>query len=90
MDARKIPKKRSRRIAARLRSALAVFGRDEEGAIAVEWSLVALFLGFLMLGAFNFGTAALHKMEMANAVRSGLQYAVVRKPVQPGTGRRPS
>jgi Flp pilus assembly protein TadG len=55
---------------------------DDEGAIAVEWALVVGFLGFLFLGAFNYGTAALHKMEMANAVRAGLQYAVVRKPVQ--------
>jgi Flp pilus assembly protein TadG len=58
---------------------------DEDGAIAVEWALVAGFLGFLFLGAFNYGIAALHKMEMANAVRAGLQYAVVRKPVQGDT-----
>jgi len=73
--------------ARRLRDALAGIRRDEDGAIAVEWALVALFLGFLMLGAFNFGTAALHKMEMANAVRAGLQYAVVRKPIQGDTSQ---
>jgi Flp pilus assembly pilin Flp len=61
------------------------FARDEEGAISVEWALVASFLGLLFLGAFNYGTAALHKMEMANAVRAGLQYAVVRKPIQGDT-----
>jgi Flp pilus assembly pilin Flp len=61
--------------------------RDEEGAIAVEWALVVGFLGFLFLGAFNYGTAALHKMEMANAVRAGLQYAVVRKPIQGDTSQ---
>lgn len=61
--------------------------RDEEGAISVEWALVAGFLGFLFLGAFNYGTAALHKMEMANAVRAGLQYAVVRKPIQGDTSQ---
>jgi Flp pilus assembly protein TadG len=63
------------------------FVRDEEGAIAVEWALVAGFLGLLILGAFNYGTAALHKMEMANAVRAGLQYAVVRKPIQGDTSQ---
>jgi Flp pilus assembly pilin Flp len=61
--------------------------RDEDGAISVEWALVASFLGFLFLGAFNYGTAALHKMEMANAVRAGLQYAVVRKPIQGDTSQ---
>lgn len=61
--------------------------RDEAGAIAVEWALVVGFLGILFLGAFNYGTAALHKMEMANAVRAGLQYAVVRKPIQGDTSQ---
>jgi Flp pilus assembly protein TadG len=60
---------------------------DERGAISVEWALVAGFLGFLFLGAFNYGIAALHKMEMANAVRAGLQYAVVRKPIQGDTSQ---
>ena len=64
------------------RRRLAGLGRDDRGAIAVEWALVAMFLGTLMLGAFSYGTAALHKMQMANAVRAGLQYVVVRKPVQ--------
>lgn len=87
MNARNTPHDRSRPTAGGLRARLASLGRDEDGAIAVEWSLVAMFIGFLMLGAFNFGTAALHKMEMANAVRSGLQYAVVRKPIQGDTSQ---
>lgn len=60
---------------------------DERGAISVEWALVVGFLAFLFLGAFNYGIAALHKMEMANAVRAGLQYAVVRKPIQGDTSQ---
>lgn len=82
------------RIGSRRRSALGSapgqltrIGRDERGAVAVEWSLVALTLGMLMLGAFNFGTSALHKMQMVNAVRAGLQYAVVRKPIQGDTSQ---
>jgi Flp pilus assembly protein TadG len=75
------------RQAPQTRSRLARLVCDEEGAIAVEWALVAGFLGFLFLGAFNYGTAALHKMEMANAVRAGLQYAVVRKPIQGDTSQ---
>ncbi len=66
---------------------LADLARDERGAISVEWALVAGFIGFLFLGAFNYGIAALHKMEMANAVRAGLQYAVVRKPIQGDTSQ---
>ncbi|MDH3236605.1 MAG: pilus assembly protein [Alphaproteobacteria bacterium] len=76
-----------RRFAACLHRAFAALRRDEDGAIAVEWALVAGFLGFLFLGAFNYGVAALHKMEMANAVRAGLQYAVVRKPIQGDTSQ---
>lgn len=63
------------------------FGRDNRGVVALEWALGASFLMMLMLGAFIYGTAALHKMQMANAVRAGLQYAVVRKPMQGDTSQ---
>lgn len=55
--------------------------RDERGAISVEWALIAPVLTLALMGAVDLGGAAIHKMQMANAVRAGLQYASVRKPV---------
>lgn len=54
---------------------------DGRGASAIELALVApLFVG-LLLGTVHFGSVSVHRMQMANAVRAGLQYASVRKPV---------
>jgi Flp pilus assembly protein TadG len=61
------------------------FVRDRRGAIAIEWALVVIFLVTALIGAVHFGDASVHKMQMANAVRAGMQYATVRKPVQEDT-----
>lgn len=55
-------------------------GSDERGAGAVELALIAPLLVGLLLGTVHFGSVAVHRMQMANAVRAGLQYASVRKP----------
>lgn len=55
--------------------------RDEEGSITIETALVAVLLNFIGVGVLDFGLAFAHKMQLANAVRAGMQYAVVRKPV---------
>lgn len=55
---------------------------DDGGMSAVEFGLVAPILITLLLGVMHYGSVALHRMQMANAVRAGLQYATIRKPVQ--------
>lgn len=55
-------------------------GSDERGAGAVELALIAPLLVGLLMGTVHFGSVAVHRMQMANAVRAGLQYASVRKP----------
>jgi Flp pilus assembly protein TadG len=55
--------------------------RDQHGAISIEWALIVPILTLAMMGAIDVGAAAIHRMQMANALRSGLQYASVRKPV---------
>jgi Flp pilus assembly protein TadG len=54
---------------------------NDRGAGAVELALVAPLLVGLLLGTVHYGSVAVHRMQMANAVRAGLQYASVRKPV---------
>ena len=57
------------------------FKRNERGSISVETALVSVFLLSLGIGGVDFGLALERKMDMANAVRAGMQYALVRKPV---------
>lgn len=54
----------------------------ERGAVAIEWAFLAPVLILLLTGVADFALAAHHKTQMANALRAGLQYATVRKPVQ--------
>lgn len=58
--------------------------RCERGAIAIEWAFIAPVVMLLLVGVLDFALAAHHKMQMENAVRAGLQYATVRKPVGGG------
>ena len=52
------------------------------GTVSVEMALLAPILGFLVIGLVDFGETISRKMQLANAVRAGTQYALVRKPVQ--------
>jgi Flp pilus assembly protein TadG len=54
---------------------------DDRGASAVELALIAPLLVGLLLGTVHYGSVSVHRMQMANAVRAGLQYASVRKPI---------
>jgi Flp pilus assembly protein TadG len=54
--------------------------RDDRGASAVELALIAPLLVLLLLGMVHFASVEVHRMQMTNAVRAGLQYASVRKP----------
>lgn len=61
------------------------FAREDGGTVSVEWALISPIFVMLLVGVLEFGSGALHKMQMANAVRAGLQYATVRKPIQGDT-----
>jgi Flp pilus assembly protein TadG len=54
---------------------------DDRGTSALELALIAPLLVSLLLGMVHFSSQEVHRMQMTNAVRAGLQYASVRKPV---------
>lgn len=62
--------------------ASAGFGLCERGSVTVEGALVATVLFVLLLGVIDFGLAFRRQSELANAVRAGTQYALVRRPQQ--------
>ena len=55
---------------------------DERGSITIEavFGFVALLI--LLLGVIDFGLAYTQKMGIENAVKAGIQYSLVRKPMQ--------
>ncbi len=55
--------------------------KDDQGSIVVETALVMAFIGVLSIGIIDFGLAYVRAMEVTNAIRSGIQYTIVRKPV---------
>ena len=71
-----------RRLSQRIGSIRRGFARAEGGVVSVELAFIAPVLGFLILGLVDFGETISRKMQLANAVRAGTQYALVRKPVQ--------
>lgn len=56
--------------------------QDRQGVAATEFALIASVLVLLLMGAIDFGAAAVHRMQISNAVRAGTQYALIRPPVQ--------
>ena len=54
---------------------------DDHGTSALELAVIAPLLVLLLLGMVHFSSVEVHRMQMTNAVRAGLQYASVRKPV---------
>jgi len=61
---------------------VAAFGRCRRGTATVEMAFALPVLAFLVLGMFDQGSKISRNMQLANAVRAGAQYAMVRKPVQ--------
>ena len=55
--------------------------KSNDGSITVETAIAGLFLSSIAVGVIDFGLAFAHKMQLANSVRAGMQYALVRKPV---------
>lgn len=66
----------------RRRPGIKDLAKSESGVSMVEWGLVLSFLSVLLMGVIELGSAAQYKMQLANAIRVGMQYATVRKPVQ--------
>lgn len=67
---------------ARPKPGLRRFLTATSGVAAVELALATPFLVALAVGVVDFGLAWNRQMSLANAVRAGAQYAIVRKPVQ--------
>ena len=58
------------------------FALCRRGSVTVEGAFVATILGVMLLGVIDFGLAFRRQSELANAVRAGTQYAMVRRPQQ--------
>lgn len=65
----------------KIKHRLAQFLRNRHGGATVEVALALPVLILLALGAVTWGDTIIRNTQLANAVRSGAQYAVVRKPV---------
>lgn len=59
-----------------------MFLSDERGASLVEMALIMPILLLIMVGSLDLGSAFVRKMELSNAAKAGIQYAMVRKPVE--------
>lgn len=57
---------------------------SKDGASTLELALIMPVLLIMIVGALDFGSAFARKMEIANAAKAGIQYALVRKPTQNG------
>jgi pilus assembly protein CpaE len=58
---------------------------EDSGIAAVELALIAPVLALIIIAIVDFGTAFTRQMTLANGVRAGVQYAMVRRPVQGDT-----
>lgn len=59
------------------------FGDDDRGSMAVEAAAVVTVLALVMAGVVDFGLAYVRQMEIANAARAGIQFALARHPTTP-------
>jgi hypothetical protein len=56
---------------------------DDRGSLAVESAALFTVLTLLMAGVVDFGLAHVRQMEIANAARAGIQFALARHPTTP-------
>jgi Flp pilus assembly protein TadG len=54
--------------------------RDIRGVVTVETAIIASVLSGLAIGIMDFSLAFSRQSEMSNAVRAGVQFALVRRP----------
>jgi Flp pilus assembly pilin Flp len=67
------------------RTWLSRLARGEAGVAAVELAMIAPVFALLLVGVVDYGLLWSHNMELANAVRAGTQYGLIRKPVNGDT-----
>lgn len=60
---------------------LKYLAKEDTGSITTETALILIVLNTMAVGVLDFGLAYAHNMQLANSVRAGMQYALVRKPV---------
>lgn len=53
------------------------FQRDERGASAIEFAVIASFLSIILLNAVDISNYMYRQMQVTGAVRAGAQYALV-------------
>ena len=58
---------------------------EDRGIAAIELALIAPVLALIIVAIVDFGMAFSRQMTLANGVRAGVQYAMVRRPVQGDT-----
>lgn len=61
------------------------FGRNEDGAVAVEFALVLPVLAMLLLGVLTSGISLSHSLGLTNAVREGARFGAI-APYPPASG----
>ncbi len=61
--------------------------RQESGVAATEFALLAMVFGLLLVGLVDYGMMWSRKMALANAVRAGVQWSMIRRP---GYGNLPA
>jgi Flp pilus assembly protein TadG len=54
--------------------------RSQDGVISIETALVGSVMAIMSLGVVDFSLAYTRMSEMSNAVRAGVQFALVRRP----------
>lgn len=59
---------------------LARFRRDRKGVISIEVAILVSVLSFMAVGTVDLALAFARQSEMSNAVRAGVQFALVRRP----------
>ncbi len=57
---------------------------NARGSVAVETALIMAMLSTFGVGVADYGMVYLRSMELSNAVRAGVQYAIVRHPEDGG------
>lgn len=54
--------------------------RDAKGVVSVETAIIGSVLSVMAIGVFDFSMAYSRQSQMSNAVRAGVQFALVRRP----------
>ncbi len=57
------------------------FGFSENGAVSVEFAVIAMLLLTLVFGAIDFGLMLFNKQVITNAAREGARFGIVQRPL---------